>query len=211
AEPEQVIQTSVPWHLAGSLLGLDLGLSQTLLRRLSSDPLPVPPRLLAADREVFTRTVSLLTPNELADRDVETIAGAISAGRRGASGLPLQGIPDAWPVDCNGGPIAGRTDIGPGCRSQSAGSAGPQGSEPAGGDCPGRPRGRDTGLHRQRDAALSRRLAHAGALGAGGLRRSHRGLCRRADWRRHPFSCCPVAASAMTKTSIRAALVLPAS
>jgi hypothetical protein len=81
AEPEPVVQASVPWHLAGSLLGLDLGLSQTRLRRLSADVLPQPPRLLTADRDVFARTVSLLNPTELADRDVDTMADAIAAGR----------------------------------------------------------------------------------------------------------------------------------
>jgi hypothetical protein len=82
AEPEQVIQPSVPWHVAGSLLGLDLGLSQTMLRRVSSDVLPQPPRLLSTDRDVFARTVSLMTPTDLADGDIETIAGAIGAGRQ---------------------------------------------------------------------------------------------------------------------------------
>ena len=104
AEPEQVIQTSVPWHLSGSLLGLDLGLSQTLLRRLSSDGAPRPPRLVSADRNVFAGTVSLLTPTELADADVEAIANAISAGRQrvaqlGASAGTLDEIADEIAMD----------------------------------------------------------------------------------------------------------------
>ena len=104
AEPEQVIQTSVPWHVAGSLLGLDLGLSQTMLRRVSSDGLPRPPRLLSADRDVFARTVSLLKPIELADRDVEAIAHAIGAGRQrvaqlGASAGKLDEVADEIALD----------------------------------------------------------------------------------------------------------------
>ena len=104
AEPAQVVQTSVPWHVAGSLLGLDLSLSQTMLRRVSSDALPRPPRLLSADRDVFARTVSLLIHTELADRDVETIVDAISAGRQrvaqlGASADRLDEIADEIAMD----------------------------------------------------------------------------------------------------------------
>jgi hypothetical protein len=80
AEPEQVIQTSVPWHVAGSLLGLELGLRKqccaVVIGRLPS------PATAVCGREVSARTVSLLTPTELADRDVETMVDAISAGRQ---------------------------------------------------------------------------------------------------------------------------------
>jgi hypothetical protein len=104
AEPEQVIQTSVPWHIAGSLLGLELGLSHTMLRRVSSDALPQPPRLLSPDRDVFARTVSLLNPTDLADRDAETIVDAIDAGRRrvaqlGAGADSLEEIADEIAMD----------------------------------------------------------------------------------------------------------------
>ncbi|MGC4084458.1 MAG: hypothetical protein QM736_20670 [Vicinamibacterales bacterium] len=81
AEPEQIVQPSVPWHVAGSLLGLERGLSQTLLRRVSSDALPRPPRLLAADRELFARTVSSMDVVDVADRDMDAIADAVDAGR----------------------------------------------------------------------------------------------------------------------------------
>jgi hypothetical protein len=81
AEPEQVIQPSVPWHIEGSLLGLELGLAHTMLRRVSADVLSQPPRLLSADREVFARTVSLL-PVEQDDHDAVSIVDAIGVGRQ---------------------------------------------------------------------------------------------------------------------------------
>ncbi|HUR35958.1 MAG TPA: hypothetical protein VM032_19280 [Vicinamibacterales bacterium] len=91
AEPEQVVQTSVPWHVAGSLLGLDLGLSQTMLRRLSSEALPRAPRLLAADRNLFAGTVSLLLPGELTDDDIRSVGDAIGAGRERVARLAAGG------------------------------------------------------------------------------------------------------------------------
>lgn len=90
AEPHQVVQPSVPWHMAGSLLGLDLGLSQTMLRRVSSDALPQPPRLLLADREVFARTAALLIPTDVPERDVDTILDAIGAGGRRVAQLGVK-------------------------------------------------------------------------------------------------------------------------
>jgi hypothetical protein len=104
AEPEQVIRPSVPWHVAGSLVGLDLALSQTMLRRVSSDALPLPPRLLTADRDVFARTVALQTPTDFADHDTGTVADAIAAGRKrveqlGTSADALDEIADAIGMD----------------------------------------------------------------------------------------------------------------
>ncbi|MEQ1911206.1 MAG: hypothetical protein ABMA15_20475, partial [Vicinamibacterales bacterium] len=81
-----------------------LALSQTLLRRLSSDALPQPPRLLSADRDAFAMTVALLNPTELADRDMETIVDAISAGRQrvaqlGANADKLEEVADEIAMD----------------------------------------------------------------------------------------------------------------
>ena len=104
ALPEQVVQTAVPWHVAGSLLGLDLALSQTMLRRLSSDGLPQPPRLLSGDRDLFAQTASLVIPTVLADRDVQTMVEAIAAGRErvaqlAASADTLEEVADAIAMD----------------------------------------------------------------------------------------------------------------
>ena len=67
--------------VAGSLLGLDLALSQTRLRRLSSDGLPESPKLNANDRATMTDTVALLNPRGLDDADAAAIADAIARGR----------------------------------------------------------------------------------------------------------------------------------
>lgn len=82
SEPEPVVQPGVPWHVSGALVGLDLGLSQTLLRRVSADMLPGPPRLLAADRDVFVKTLALQNPTEFTEDEVTTVADAVAAGRQ---------------------------------------------------------------------------------------------------------------------------------
>ena len=67
--------------VTGSLLGLDLALSQTRLRRLSSDGLPESPKLNANDRATMTDTVALLNPRGLDDVDGAAIAAAVARGR----------------------------------------------------------------------------------------------------------------------------------
>lgn len=82
SEPEPVVQPGIPWHVTGALVGLDLGLSQTLLRRVSADMLPGPPRLLAADRDVFVKTVALQNPIDVTDDEVTLLVSAVAAGRQ---------------------------------------------------------------------------------------------------------------------------------
>ena len=81
AEPVQKIQPGVPWHVSGSLLGLDLGLSSLALRRTSLGALPGPPTLRSTDKDVFTKTIALLNEFTLHDTDRDEIARAIARGR----------------------------------------------------------------------------------------------------------------------------------
>jgi hypothetical protein len=87
ALPAAQAESGVPWHVAGSLLGLDLGLSSLALRRVSSRALPEAPVLGAAERNVFTNTVALLNVFELSDTDRDAIADAIRRGQRRLASL----------------------------------------------------------------------------------------------------------------------------
>ena len=69
-----------PWHLTGSLLGLDVALAVSSLRRASDDP--PSPTLPAADRVAFARTVALLRPAALTDASRDTVLRLVDAGRR---------------------------------------------------------------------------------------------------------------------------------
>ena len=58
----QDFQPGVPWHVVGSLVGLDVALAPLSLRRLSMDGLASPPKLQSIEREAFAVNVALLNP-----------------------------------------------------------------------------------------------------------------------------------------------------
>jgi hypothetical protein len=87
AQPVQQARPGVPWHVTGSLLGLDLGLSSLALRRVSSRALPEAPILGTAERDVFTKTVALLNVFELTDADRDAVADAIRRGHERLASL----------------------------------------------------------------------------------------------------------------------------
>jgi hypothetical protein len=86
-EPEPQVQPGVPWHVSGSLLGLDLGLSSLALRRTSLGALPAAPSLRSTDRNTFTQTIALLNVFDLRDGDRDAIAEAIARGRARVAGV----------------------------------------------------------------------------------------------------------------------------
>ena len=103
-EPEQQLRPGVPWHVRGSLLGLDLGLSSLALRRTSLGALPEAPTLIATDKDIFTKTIALLNMFELHDGDRDAIAEAIARGRERLAALAgriegLDGIADDIRLD----------------------------------------------------------------------------------------------------------------
>ncbi len=67
--------------VTGSLLGLDLALSRTRLRRMTVEGLPDTPKLNGNDRDTMTDTVALLNPRLLDDAAGAQIAAAIRLGR----------------------------------------------------------------------------------------------------------------------------------
>jgi hypothetical protein len=69
------------WHVAGSLLNLDVGLAEFSLVRLSLKQPMRPPTLSDADRRSFIEVVALVAPSSLKDQDRDAIAAAIRRGR----------------------------------------------------------------------------------------------------------------------------------
>lgn len=67
--------------ITGSLLGLDLALSRTRLRRMTVEGLPAMPKLNGNDGHTMADTVALLNPRVLADADGALIADAVRRGR----------------------------------------------------------------------------------------------------------------------------------
>jgi hypothetical protein len=79
--PRQDTRPGIAWHVAGSLLGLDLALAQMSLRRLSADAVSEAPRLSPVEREGFSIGVALMDPRRLHDEDRDAIVAAIDRGR----------------------------------------------------------------------------------------------------------------------------------
>lgn len=73
--------SGAPWHVAGSLIGLDLALARSALRRLSADELPPVPTINLNDELTLTRTAVILQPRHFDDRTQQAIAAAIGRGR----------------------------------------------------------------------------------------------------------------------------------
>jgi len=83
ALPEEGGGPGVPWHVRGSLLGLERPLARLSLHRLAGEDLPEgPPVLDGEHRRRLAVPLVLANPRELADADRDALAGAIEAGRR---------------------------------------------------------------------------------------------------------------------------------
>ena len=83
--PRVDVSPGVPWHVDGSLLGLDIALAPIALRRLSSDRALEAPTLNSNDRESFAVGFGLMNPFALSDRTRDAIAEAIERGRQRVS------------------------------------------------------------------------------------------------------------------------------
>jgi hypothetical protein len=97
AVPRVEVNPGVPWHVSGSLLGLDIGLAPLALRRLNFERVLEAPRLTSNERDTFALSVSLLNPFALRDADRDAIADAVARGQRRIGALR------------NGGQAAART------------------------------------------------------------------------------------------------------
>ena len=97
AVPRIDMTPGIPWHVGGSILGLDIGLAPLALRRLDFERVLEAPRLTTNERDTFALSVSLLNPFAMRDVDRDAIADAVAGGQRRIGALR------------NGGQAAART------------------------------------------------------------------------------------------------------
>jgi hypothetical protein len=102
--PRQDFLPGVPWHVTGSVLGLDIALAPLSLTRISPDRIADVPRLPSNEREAFAISVALMNPRRLLDADRDAIAAAISRGSQrvdmmAAGRAPFEPIGDAIGLD----------------------------------------------------------------------------------------------------------------
>ena len=88
--PKQDLAPGQPWHVSGSLLGLDIALAPLVLRRLNADPVAIAPKLISNERESFAVSVALMDPLALRNADLEPIASAVERGRRRVAALTAE-------------------------------------------------------------------------------------------------------------------------
>jgi hypothetical protein len=95
--PRPEVTPGVPWHVNGSLLGLDIALAQLALRRLNFDRVLEAPKVTSNERDTFALSVSLLNPFDHRDRDRDAIAEALQRGRQRIAAIAVQGAGAATP------------------------------------------------------------------------------------------------------------------
>jgi hypothetical protein len=81
AVPKEQFGDGTPWHVEGSMLGLDIALARLALRRLADNEMPVAPTINLNDQLTFARTVMTINPHALLDADRDRIVAAIGRGR----------------------------------------------------------------------------------------------------------------------------------
>ena len=84
--------SGAPWHIAGSLIGLDLALARSALRRVTPDEMPPVPTINLNDELTLARTAVSLQPRDFDDGTHAAIAAAMGRGRarvRDAGNDPL--------------------------------------------------------------------------------------------------------------------------
>lgn len=84
--PREQVGDGNPWHIEGSLLGLDVALARLALRRLNTDEMPVAPTINLNDQLTLARTARVLNPHDLRDSDRDRIVEAIARGRQRVAG-----------------------------------------------------------------------------------------------------------------------------
>jgi hypothetical protein len=74
--------TGGPWHVGGSLFGLDLALSRSALRRLSADEMPAVPTINLNDQLTLARTAAALASARFDDATRDELAAAMARGQQ---------------------------------------------------------------------------------------------------------------------------------
>ena len=92
--PREQVGDGSPWHIEGSLLGLDIALARLGLRRLADNEMPAAPTINLNDQLTFARTVMALNPRDLTDTDRDRIVASIARGheRVAAAGSRLSSV-----------------------------------------------------------------------------------------------------------------------
>jgi hypothetical protein len=97
--------TGAPWHVAGSLLGLDLALARSALRHLSVDDMPAIPTVNLNDQMTLARTAVAFAVRRIEPGPRDALAAAITRGRRrvrdaGTNREAVQALASelAWPA-----------------------------------------------------------------------------------------------------------------
>ena len=80
--PREMVGDGVPWHVQGSVLGLDLGLARLFLRRIADDDMPAAPSINLNDELSLARTAVALNPREMSDGDRDQLVAALARGRQ---------------------------------------------------------------------------------------------------------------------------------
>ena len=81
ALPAEVMGPGQPWHVQGSILGLDIALARLALRRLGTDMPDHPPGFDAHTRVGFAQGVVLMRPAALGDEGRDAVGAAVARGR----------------------------------------------------------------------------------------------------------------------------------
>jgi hypothetical protein len=84
--PREQVGDGSPWHVEGSILGLEIALARLSLRRIADNDMPSAPTINLNDQLTFARTVMALNPRDLTDADRDRIVAAIARGRQRVAG-----------------------------------------------------------------------------------------------------------------------------
>jgi hypothetical protein len=79
--PKEQVGDGSPWHVEGSILGLDIALARLALRRIADNDMPVAPTINLNDQLTFARTVMTIKAGTLHDAHRDRIVAAIARGR----------------------------------------------------------------------------------------------------------------------------------
>jgi hypothetical protein len=78
--PREQIGDGMPWHVSGSILGLDIGLARLALRRIDTNDMPSAPSINLNDEITLARTAMALNPRELTDAARDELVAAMARG-----------------------------------------------------------------------------------------------------------------------------------
>ena len=93
AMPKEQVGDGSPWHVEGSILGLDIALARLALRRIADNEMPVAPTINLNDQLTFARTVMTLNPRDAPRRAIAIASSPRSRAAASASRRPARNLP----------------------------------------------------------------------------------------------------------------------